>query len=320
MAVVFDRSLTPIARNRAARENPVTFEKLHQSAWFRSYLRDASHRRSPVIRPSNEAEPYWVHLYALEDGMVVALIVDDQDKYDTENLRREFVSNASHELNTPVAALSLLSEAIVAAEGEPDRIRQFSAALSQEVRRLSSLTRDIARLSEAQSGWEEERLEVVDLVEVAQQMTKEHETLASTAGVDLVFAERTGPVFVEAEKRGLGVAIANLIENAIQHSSEGGRVSVGLTREGRIALLAVADQGVGIEPEHQQHIFKRFYRVDKDRSRRSGGTGLGLSISRNTARSLKGDLTVWSEPGVGSTFTLRLPVWEEQSNAGHFGG
>lgn len=315
MAVLFDRSLTPIARNRTARENPVTVETLRNSKWFRSYLRDASNRGSPVVRPSNEAEPYWVHLHKLEDGMIVALIVDDQDKYDTEKLRREFVANASHELNTPVAALSLLSEAIVAANGDPEKVKHFSSSLTKEVDRLSSLTRDIARLSEAESGWEKKQLEPVDLVALINTVADEHATLAAASDAELVVSGYEGELKVLADWRGLTVAVGNLVENAIQHSSAGDRVSIGLTSEDKIARLTVSDQGIGIDAEHLPHIFKRFYRVDMDRGRRSGGTGLGLSIARNTARSLKGDLTVWSKLGVGSTFTLRLPVWEDKNEA-----
>lgn len=315
IALVFDRSLSIIGMNRTAREHPVTVETLQTSSWFRSYLREAAHSRVALVRPSNELEPYWAHLYALEDGAVVALVMDDQDKYDTESLRREFVANASHELNTPVAALSLLSEAIIAADGDPERIRHFTASLSQEIERLSRLTKDIARLSEAQSGWESDALEPIDMVTLVHNVVSEHQTLAANVNIELVVEPREQPLVVSGEQRSLKVAVTNLVENAIKYSPAGTRVSLGFGQGESIGWVTVTDQGIGIDPEQQPHIFKRFYRVDKGRSRRSGGTGLGLAIARNTARSLRGDLTVWSQPGIGSTFTLRLPLVKEDDGA-----
>lgn len=313
LAVIFDRSLRPVAMNKLAQREPVKLAILQETLWFPSYLREASLSRRPLIRPSNEDDPFWVHIFALEDGRVVTLIADEHEKHDTETLRREFITNASHELNTPVAAISLLSEAIAQADGDTERLRAFATSLVGEVERLSALTRDIAKLSEAQTGWEDDELHLVDLAEVAHAVVADHANLAAAHRVDLTVkgTESGASALVRGHERSLMVAVTNLVENAIQHSQPGTHVGVGVSIQGPLAMLSVADQGEGIPTDKQEQVFKRFYRVDTDRSRRSGGTGLGLSIARNTARALRGDVTLWSQVGVGSTFTLKLPLAEE---------
>lgn len=313
MAVIFDKSQRPVAMNQQARGEPVKLALLQETLWFPSYVREAFQSRRSIVRPSNEADPFWVHVFALEDGTVVALIADEHERHDTETLRRDFITNASHELNTPVAAISLLSEAIMQADSNPERVRSFAGALQGEVERLSALTRDIARLSAAQTGWEDDELHLVDLTEVAYAVVADHATLAATHHVDLRVkdVDHEQSVLVRGVERSIMVAVGNLVENAIQHSAPGTHVGVGVAREGNLATLSVADQGEGIPFDQQEKVFKRFYRVDTARSRRSGGTGLGLSIARNTARALRGDVTLWSHMGVGSTFTMKLPLAQE---------
>ncbi len=319
MAVIFDRSLHPIAMNAEARDQPVKLETVQRASWFRSYLREAMVSRRSLSRPSNENDTFWVHVFALSNGLIVALIDDEHEKYDTQVLRRDFISNASHELNTPVAAISLLSEALQQAQDDPDKVRQFTASLDVEAKRLATLTRDLAHLSLAQSGGASESIGVVNASQITQRAVEVHRTLAETRNISLTFGaatnehDRSKDFLVQADARSLSIAVGNLIENGIIYSDPGGHVGVGIKAEGRTVSITVADQGEGISDREKTKVFERFYRTDSSRTRETGGTGLGLSIARNTALALRGDITVWSQRGVGSTFTFTLPRVRQQA-------
>lgn len=321
MAVVFDRRLRLTAQNSEAQRQPIKLAQMQKRAWFHSYLREAMLSRGALVRPSNEDDPFAVNMFPLQDGSVLALISDEHDKHDTRALRRDFISNASHELNTPVAAISLLSEALEHAGGDSEKVAHFSVALRREVERLSTLTRDIAHLSQAQSGTDAASLETVDVELVTRETVQVHSALADARGIDLRVNAHTNEhdpnqqFLVLADPRSLAVALGNLIENAIKYSPGPGRVTVTVTAQGRTVAVSVADQGVGIPESEQAKIFRRFYRVDSSRTRNGDarGTGLGLAIARNTARSLRGELTLWSQVGVGSTFTMTLPRIQPQA-------
>jgi two-component system sensor histidine kinase SenX3 len=241
-------------------------------------------------------------------GAVIHLTdITDQERIDA--IRRDFVANVSHELKTPVGALSVLAEALAESDGEEDR-RRLGARLEDESRRLAALVDDILDLSLVES--EKPSLVEVDLCEVIAEVRARVGVVAESAAMEVVVDAPGDSVVVEGDKRQLVSAVANLVDNAIKYSSfrteTGGRVWVRVKREGDHAVLEVEDHGIGISERHRGRIFERFYRVDRSRSRARGGTGLGLAIVRHVALNHGGSVEVESTPGVGSTFRLRIPV------------
>jgi len=244
---------------------------------------------------------------ALVGARFVLIVADDQtDAVRLEAVRRDFVANVSHELKTPIGAVTLLAEAIESAADDPERVRRFAKRLATEGQRLTELTQDIIELSHMQSGGplvEAEKLKVESIIAAA---IDQNRVAAEARGITIVAGGAKG-FKVLGHRDSLVTAVHNLIANAVQYSPDKGRVGVGVTeRDGRIEI-AVTDQGQGIPPEEQERIFERFFRIDPARSRGTGGTGLGLSIVKHAVANHGGDVTVWSQPGRGSTFTIRLP-------------
>ena len=226
-------------------------------------------------------------------------------------MRRDFIANMSHELKTPIAAIGLLSEAIVEGADDPRTVLEFARKLQGESERLNELTKNVIRLSEAQASLSSEDIEPVDLRRLAQDEVTSLEEFAANNAVSLVFTDSTAGRS-EAELTGraaaLRSAVSNLLTNAIAHSPKGGTVYVSLRHLDGECLLTVRDEGPGIDVQYHSRIFERFFRVDPARSRSLGGTGLGLSIVRNTMLAHGGSVSVESSPGNGATFTLRLPL------------
>ncbi len=228
-------------------------------------------------------------------------------RYRVDAMRRDFIANAGHELKTPLGALSVLAEALVAADGAEAR-DQLASRLMSEAGRMARVVDDIVQLAEVESLSSPHRpVRIRDVVCDAVEAVAHQ---ADQAAVELV-AEAIDDAVVVGNREQLASAVANLLSNAITYTPGGGSASVvwygARFEDGRVAI-SVEDHGIGIPAEHHGRIFERFYRVDRARSRASGGTGLGLSIVRNVARIHGGDVTVDSEPGRGSIFTLHLPA------------
>jgi two-component system sensor histidine kinase SenX3 len=247
----------------------------------------------------------------IESGYVLVVLTDRTEAKKLEDTRRDFIANISHELKTPIGAISLLAEAISEASDDPAAVEKFVKNLSKESKRLSRLVNDVIQLSRIQSSDAVTNPELIDLSVVASEAVERNSFLAEKRDVTIALDAPEG-IEVWGDFEMLAVAAKNLIENAILYSGEGSKVGVGIKAEEGIASLSVTDSGRGIPAEEQQRIFERFYRVDPSRSRGTGGTGLGLSIVRNVAASHNGEVTVFSKPGVGSTFTLRLPIADRQ--------
>ena len=247
----------------------------------------------------------------IESGYVLVVLTDRTEAKKLEDTRRDFIANISHELKTPIGAISLLAEAIAEASDDPAAVEKFVKNLSKESKRLSRLVNDVIQLSRIQSSDAVTNPELIDLSVVASEAVERNSFLAEKRDVAIALDAPEG-IEVWGDFEMLAVAAKNLIENAILYSGEGSKVGVGIKAEEGIASLSVTDSGRGIPAEEQQRIFERFYRVDPSRSRGTGGTGLGLSIVRNVAASHNGEVTVFSKPGVGSTFTLRLPIADRQ--------
>lgn len=251
-----------------------------------------------------------LHLRAAPLGTrhLLLLAEDRTEARRIDAIRRDFVVNASHELKTPVGALGLLAETVAEAADDPVAVRRFAGRMQTESRRLAALVHDILQLSRVQAEDSLAAVTEVDLAQVIGEAVDRARTSATARRITIEAAPE--PVVVRGDHDLLVTVVRNLLDNAVAYSDPGTRVGVGTTvrHEEGIVEIAVVDQGIGIPAEAQPRVFERFYRVDPARSRDTGGTGLGLSIVKHVVADHGGDVTVWSEPGHGSTFTVRLPL------------
>lgn len=245
--------------------------------------------------------------------LVLLIIRDVTEQERLDQMRRDFVANTSHELKTPVGAVSLLAEAIESAADDPAQVRIFAARISAEAGRLGQLTGRIMSLSRLQAEDGLTKVGPVSIDEVVASSIEAHVVQADSAGVELARGGDRG-VWVRGDAQILIEAVGNLIANAIVYSPRGSRVGVGIRAEDGVVEIAVSDQGIGIAEADRERIFERFYRADEARSRRTGGTGLGLSIVKHATQRHGGEVRLWSRPGRGSTFTIRLPRIDAPDN------
>jgi two-component system sensor histidine kinase SenX3 len=269
--------------------------------------------RDVEIETGSRKNPLWLRARAAHFGRdLVILLVDDRtESKRLEETRRDFVANVSHELKTPIGAISLLAEAIEDSIDDPETARKFAENLSKESKRLSNLVQEVIQLSRMQSGPMLENAMEMDLRQVVTDAVERNQTLAEQQGIK-VLADTNESVYVKGDYDMLTTALRNLVENAIVYSDYGSQVGVGIKRVGDLAEISVADSGRGISEDEQERIFERFYRVDPSRSRETGGTGLGLSIVKHAAQNHNGEVKLFSRLGVGSTFTLRIPAIDKE--------
>ena len=243
-----------------------------------------------------------------EDDLVLVLLSDESETQRVHEVRRDFVANISHELKTPIGALLLLSEAVLGAKDDPAAVTKFATRMQTESKRLTDLVQEIINLSRLQDSDPLQvavELEIEDLISAAIDQSQ----ISADNRQIMVSHTKAKDALVLGDREQLVMAIQNLVENAINYSPEGTKVSVNTTVDQGIVDISITDQGIGIPENDIDRIFERFYRVDPARSRQTGGTGLGLSIVKHVASKHGGEVTVWSVPGVGSTFSLRLPVY-----------
>src|SRR6266480_473284 len=249
-------------------------------------------------------------------GLILLLAEDQTESRRVEEVRRDFVANISHELKTPVGALALLAETMEEAADDPEAVRRFAGRMRQEASRLTYLVQDLITLSRIQAAEPMPDPIPVDLSAVVAEALDRVRMKASARGIDLV-AVCDERVLVLGDEDLMVTALRNLLENAVAYSPERTRVVVSASRNGtRTAQISVADQGIGIPERDLERIFERFYRVDPARSRATGGTGLGLAIVKHVMAAHRGKVTVWSQEGVGSTFTLQMPIVSKPPAAG----
>ena len=228
--------------------------------------------------------------------------------HNLDEARNQFVSNASHELKTPLATIKILVQSMIYQDDMDPQLRnEFLSDIDREIDRLSSVVGDLLTLVHIDSHKLRLRREMMVFADTVRTSVKRLDPLAKKRGqkIEVSIADSC-EMFADPGK--LAQVCYNIIENAIKYTPDGGKIAVSLRRAGRDAVLEIADTGVGIPPEDLPHVFDRFYRVDKARSRDTGGTGLGLSIVQQIVRLHAGSVTVQSEPGVGTTFTVQLPV------------
>ncbi|HEY8914388.1 sensor histidine kinase [Lacisediminihabitans sp.] len=265
--------------------------------------------------PFGDANVYlFVRVARLGARYILLLAEDHTESYRLDEVRRDFVANISHELKTPIGAVSLLAEALQAASDEPDQVRRFAKRLTKESERLAKITQEIIQLSRLQAADALTKPEVVDIDHVVALAIDQNRVAADSSRVTIVSGGDAGAE-VYGDEPLLAVALHNLIANAIQYSPKGSRVGVGVTNADGIVEIAVTDQGAGIPEEDLDRVFERFYRIDQARSRHTGGSGLGLSIVKHVVQNHGGDVRVWSQIGNGSTFTIRLPEASHASQA-----
>lgn len=242
----------------------------------------------------------------------ILLLADDRTEITrTEEIRNDFVANVSHELKTPVGAISLLAEALESSADDAEAVRRFAKRMHKESARLAALVQDIIELSRLQGASVSQEGTAVDINAVIAEAVDRSQLPAESKKIQIVVGERVDAT-VFGDRDLLVTALRNLIDNAIRYSPENTRVGVGVRAKDGLIAVSVTDQGEGLTPEDQERVFERFYRVDAARSRHTGGTGLGLSIVKHVASNHGGEVTLWSRPGQGSTFTLRLPEMETQ--------
>ena len=246
---------------------------------------------------------------AVGDGGLILLLAEDQtESRRVDEVRRDFVANISHELKTPVGALALLAETVEEAADDPEAVLRFAGRMRQEAARLTDLVQDLIMLSRIQAAEPVPDPSPVALDDVVAEAVDRVRMRASARGIAIEVSGERG-VTILGDDDLLVTAVRNLLENAVAYSPDKTRVSVTTrTVSGWMAEISVTDQGIGIPERDRERIFERFYRVDPARSRATGGTGLGLAIVKHVTAAHGGNVTVWSEEGDGSTFTLRLPL------------
>ncbi|OBJ32057.1 cell wall metabolism sensor histidine kinase WalK [Mycolicibacter heraklionensis] len=272
-------------------------------------------KRAPgATRSDLSAVRGYARLLSEEDRRFAVVIVDDQsEQARMEASRRDFVANVSHELKTPVGAMGLLAEALLASADDPEAVRPFAERVLVEANRLASMIGELIELSRLQGADPLPDLGVVDVDAVVNEAISRHKVAADNAEITITTDAPSG-LRVLGDEPLLVTALANLVSNAIAYSPHGSPVSISRRRREGFIEIAVTDRGIGIAPKDQQRVFERFFRSDKARSRATGGTGLGLAIVKHVAANHNGTITLWSQPGTGSTFTLAIPAYQGSLN------
>ena len=250
------------------------------------------------------------HAVPLDEGAAapVALVLQDvTEARRVEAVRRDFVANVGHELKTPVGALSLLAEAILGASDDPEAVQRFASRMQHEADRLGRLVRELIDLSRLQGGEPLPELDPVHVDTVLHEAVDRTRMAAAAKDIEIAVGGQEGLVVRGVEPQ-LVTAVTNLLANAVAYSPERTRIALAARVRAGFAEIAVTDSGIGILRQDRARVFERFYRVDQSRASSTGGTGLGLAIVKHVASNHGGSVSVWSEEGLGSTFTLRIPL------------
>lgn len=225
-----------------------------------------------------------------------------------EESRQEFVSNVSHELKTPITSMKVLADSLVAEDNVPNEMyREFMTDIAEEIDRENSIINDLLTLVKTDKKSADLNIQNVSINALLELLLKRLKPLAAKRNIEVVY-ESFRDVSADIDEIKLSLAISNLIENAIKYNVDNGWVKVSLNADHKFFYIKIVDSGVGIPEDCQEHVFERFYRVDKARTRQTGGTGLGLAITRNAVLLHKGAIKLFSKPNEGTTFTVRIPL------------
>jgi two-component system sensor histidine kinase SenX3 len=254
----------------------------------------------------------------LGDGFMAVDASDESEAVRLEATRRDFVANVSHELKTPVGAMALLAEAVLDSADDPESVRRFTGKILHEATRLGTLVTELIALSRLQGAERLPELNAVEVDAVVRDALSRSQLAQDSTGIAIA-TDPESCLLVEGDRTLLVTALANLLDNAVAYSQTGSPVSISRRQVGKFVEIAVTDRGIGIPEDEQQRVFERFYRLDKARSRATGGTGLGLAIVKHVAANHGGEVKLWSRPGTGSTFTLRIPAHSGSPSGGNPG-
>ncbi len=318
-AAVVDRHRDVVYHNGRAKELGLVRERqLDDEAWkaARKTLADGADVEFDLL-PGKRQVPgragLSVHgqarLLSEEDRRFAVVFVYDHSEYARmEATRRDFVANVSHELKTPVGAMSVLAEALLSSADDPETVRRFGEKVLVEATRLGSMVTELIELSRLQGAERMPDMGAVDVDDVVAEAISRHKVPADNADI-VVRTDDASGLQMHGEQALLVTALANLVSNAIAYSPRGSLVSISRRRRGDNIEIAVTDRGIGIDRKDQERVFERFFRADKARSRATGGTGLGLAIVKHVAANHNGSIGLWSQLGTGSTFTLSIPAY-----------
>lgn len=225
-----------------------------------------------------------------------------------EDSRQEFVSNVSHELKTPITSIKVLAESLTVQDEVPVELyKEFMVDINEELERMNKIINDLLSLVKMDKSAAQISIEEVNINEFIEGILKRVKPIASQRNIEIIF-ESVRPVSAQIDSVKLGMAFTNIIENAVKYNFDNGWVKVALNADHKFFYLRVSDSGVGIPEELQDHIFERFYRVDKAHSRETGGSGLGLAITRSAILLHRGSVKVHSVEKQGTTFAVRIPL------------
>jgi two-component system sensor histidine kinase SenX3 len=287
-------------------------------ALVRQVRRDGQVREAELSLQPRRGTTSYVHarVAPLTSRLILVLADDRTREHRVESIRRDFVANVSHELKTPVGALNLLAEAVGEAKDDPEAVVRFSSRMHLESERLTRLVQQIIDLSRLQNDILSDDATTIKVGELVAEACEHSATEAEHKDIEIRTAVEPD-LHVHGDRAQLHAAVSNLVENAVTYSPQGSHVTVTAQRDGEDVRLTVADNGIGIPTDELDRIFERFYRVDPARARATGGTGLGLSIVKHVAASNGGSVEVWSEPGLGSSFSLVLPAHTQDFEEEH---
>jgi two-component system sensor histidine kinase SenX3 len=269
--------------------------------------------RDAIIKRNGSRLSEWearIQISPIDNQLSLLIAQDLSEERRLNDVRRDFVANVSHELKTPVGALSLLVEAVQAADTDIEQVRHFTSRMQIEVKRLTAMISDLVALSQVQGDAPLRNSAPVNVADIISEAVDTTKIAAEQKGIEVVVSDNVNVGSIFGDDDQLNVALSNLISNAIKYSPSNTRVGVGARRNDDVIEISVTDQGPGIPEESLSRIFERFYRVDPARSRDTGGTGLGLAIVKHVCANHGGDCLVWSQVGQGSTFTLRFPAYQ----------
>lgn len=303
-----------IVSNTAAAEHGLVFDGRLTDDGVRGLIASAVEGHEPVhadieLDGRPQARHIAVTAQPISACRVAVVCADTGYRRNVDRMRRDFVTNVSHELKTPVGAIMLLSETIADAGDDLEMIRHFAGRIGMEAQRLDGLVRRLIELGRMSNPGERPK-QTVDARDLVHGAIADTEVTAAARHTDVRMRDGAvdRPLAVCVDATAVHIALKNLVENAINYSPEHSDVTVDVTQADGHVRIRVIDHGVGIPQPLQGRIFERFYRVDPARSRLTGGTGLGLSIANHHIRANGGTIEVWSKPGEGSTFTVALPL------------
>lgn len=274
-------------------------------------LRKTLSREAFIGRQANGSGGWEARLQLspLDSNLSLLIAQDLSEERRLNEARRDFVANVSHELKTPVGALSLLAEAINADDVDADEVKHFANRMQYEAGRLTDMIADLVELSRVQGDVALRHSAPVSVASIVAAAVDDTKFVADESRIQVNVSDSSQVGRIFGDERQLITAIRNLLSNAIKYSPVGTKVGIGAKRVQDMIEISVTDQGPGIPDDELIRIFERFYRVDPSRNRGTGGTGLGLAIVKHICANHGGECTVWSRLGEGSTFTLRFPAY-----------